>query len=108
MGAGHSDRGKSMTGTRRTTAGLSVRRRKALYQAWHRGTREMDLLLGRFADHAIGDLSDSELSDFETLMTAPDQELYAWLCGRSEPPDDYDMPLLRMITEFHATRAAEG
>ena len=67
----------------------------------------MDLLLGRFADHAIGDLSDSELSEFEILMTVPDQELYAWLCGRSEPPVDYDMPLLRMISDFHAARAVD-
>ncbi len=96
-----------MTGTRRTTAGLNVRRRKALYHAWHRGTREMDLLLGRFADDAITDLSDSELDDFEALMAVPDNDLYSWLCGRSAPPGTYDTPVLRMIIEFHATRAAE-
>lgn len=99
--------GQFMTGTRRTTIGLDVRRRKALYQAWHRGTREMDLLLGRFADHTIDSLSDCELSEFETLMTVPDQELYAWLCGRKAPSSDFDTGLLRRIIAFHTTRPAE-
>ena len=93
-----------MTGTRRTTAGLDARRRKALYHAWHRGVREMDLLLGRFAHQAIGRLTDRELSDLEELMTVPDQELYAWLSGRSPPPDDYDTPLLHKIIQFHANQ----
>ena len=41
-----------MSGLSRTSDDLSPRRRKILYHAWHRGTRELDLLLGRFADHA--------------------------------------------------------
>lgn len=95
-----------MTGTVRTTSGLSARRRRALYQAWHRGTREMDLLLGRFADDVIADLTDRELADFESLMVVPDQELYVWLCGRVAPPAAFDTAVLSMIIQFHAERPA--
>ena len=56
-----------MTGSRRTSADLDPRRRKILFRAWHRGIREMDLLMGQFADAEIGTLTESELDDFEAL-----------------------------------------
>lgn len=93
-----------MTGTCRTTDGLDARRRKALYHAWHRGTREMDLLLGSFADAAIGDLSDADLMNFERLMDVPDHELFAWVCGRAQVAPSYDTGLFRQILEFHTDR----
>ena len=46
-----------MTGTTRSSADLDPRRRKALFRSWHRGTREMDLILGGFADDRIGELA---------------------------------------------------
>ncbi len=61
-----------MTGTTRTSAGLDERRRRLLYRAWHRGMREMDLIMGRFADAAIGDMSEAELDAFERLTDVPD------------------------------------
>jgi antitoxin CptB len=90
-----------MTGTRRTTEGLDARRRKALYHAWHRGMREMDLLLGRFADSAIGDLPEAELDDFELLLDLPDQDLFDWISGRDTVAINYDTDLFRRILDFH-------
>ena len=90
-----------MTGTRRTTEGLDARRRKALSHAWHRGLREMDLLLGRFADNAIGDLPESDLNDFELLLDLPDQDLFDWISGRETVATNYDTDLFRRILDFH-------
>ena len=90
-----------MTGTRRTTEGLDARRRKALYHAWHRGMREMDLLLGRFADNAIGDLPEAELNDFERLLDVPDQDLFDWISGRDTVAINHDTDLFRRIIDFH-------
>ncbi|HMB48466.1 MAG TPA: succinate dehydrogenase assembly factor 2, partial [Afifellaceae bacterium] len=90
-----------MTGTSRTTEGLDARRRKALYHSWHRGMREMDLLLGRFADAEIGDLPDADLSDFEQLMEVPDQQLYRWLSGQEPVAANHDTGLFRRIRDFH-------
>ena len=42
-----------MTGTQRSSADLDVRRRKILFRSWHRGIREMDLIMGQFADAHI-------------------------------------------------------
>ena len=52
----------AMSGSTRTSADLDVRRRRILFRAWHRGMREMDLIMGRFADAEIGTLSDEPSS----------------------------------------------
>ncbi|WP_238183519.1 succinate dehydrogenase assembly factor 2, partial [Methylobacterium trifolii] len=57
-----------MSGTTRTSADLDPRRRRILFRAWHRGIREMDLIMGRFADAEIGTLSEAELDQFEALI----------------------------------------
>lgn len=90
-----------MSGTTRSSADLDPRRRRLLFHAWHRGTREMDLLLGRFADETISDLTDDELEAFEALMGVPDPELYGWLAGSGPIPPNWDGPLLRRIISFH-------
>ncbi|RUU81224.1 succinate dehydrogenase assembly factor 2, partial [Mesorhizobium sp. M7A.T.Ca.TU.009.01.3.1] len=53
-----------MTGTTRSSEGLDVRRRKLLFRSWHRGMREMDLILGTFADAEIGALTAEEIDQY--------------------------------------------
>src|SRR5262249_62430354 len=65
----------AVTGTTRSSEGLDERRRRLLFRCWHRGTREMDLIMGRFADANIGALADAELDAFERLTDVPDTEL---------------------------------
>jgi antitoxin CptB len=96
-----------MTGSARTSAGLDERRRRLLYRAWHRGTREMDLIMGRFADAAVGELTEEEIAELERLAEVPDPELYAWLTGDREVPDAYDFTVFRRLREFHTLRPIE-
>ena len=91
-----------MSGPNRTSADLDVRRRKILYRAWHRGIREMDLILGRFADAEIASLSDEELSGFERLLEVPDHDLLGWISGQEEAATHYDTPIFRRIRAFHS------
>ena len=77
-----------MTGSTRSSGGLDDRRKRLLFRCWHRGTREMDLILGRFADTEIADLGDTELAQLEHLIELPDPDLYAALTGaRPVPPE---------------------
>jgi antitoxin CptB len=76
-----------MTGSTRSSGGLDDRRKRLLFRCWHRGTREMDLILGRFADAEIATLGDDELTQLELLIDVPDPDLYAALTG--------DKPLAR-------------
>jgi antitoxin CptB len=75
-----------MTGSTRSSVGLDDRRKRLLFRCWHRGTREMDLILGRFADKEIGALTDGELTELEQLIEVPDPDFYAALTGEKEPP----------------------
>jgi antitoxin CptB len=90
-----------MTGTQRSSADLDPRRRRILFRSWHRGTREMDLLMGRFADARSGGLSGEELDLFEALIEVPDRDLFAWLTDAAPVPENYDTPLYRAVKAFH-------
>jgi len=85
----------------RSSHGLDVRRRKLLFRSRHRGMREMDLIMGRFADNAVAALSDAELDEFERLIDVPDRELLAWVTGEAEVPCHFDTPLFRRMRDHH-------
>ena len=63
--------------TSRSSQGLDVRRRKLLFRAWRRGVREIDLIVGRFADAFIDKFDTPALDDFERLIEVPNAELYS-------------------------------
>ena len=70
------------------------------YRAWRRGIREMDLILGPFADAYLRGLTPVQLDAFEVLLELPDQDLYAWLKDAAPAPDGLDEDLLAMIHAF--------
>jgi antitoxin CptB len=90
-----------MTGSSRSSEGLDIRRRRLLFRSWHRGIREMDLIMGRFADAHLASLGESELDAYERLIEVPDQILYAWISGEAPAPADYETPLLKRLRDFH-------
>ena len=63
--------------------------------------REMDFLMGGFADAEFPGLSDGDLDDLEKLLDAPDRDALAWLTGEAQLPRDYDTPLFRRLKAFH-------
>ncbi len=90
-----------MSGTTRSSADLDHRQRKILFRAWHRGMREMDLIMGRFADAKIGEMSESDLTEFERLIEAQDRDLLSWITGEAQVPDNYDSTLFQSLKAFH-------
>ncbi|WP_425404926.1 succinate dehydrogenase assembly factor 2 [Hwanghaeella sp.] len=80
--------GASASNDNRADSGEDNERERRLkrirFRSWHRGIKEMDILVGGFADKHLADLSDEELDAFETVLTVPDQELYGMLV-RDEP-----------------------
>lgn len=86
-----------MTGTTRTGEGLNARRRKLLFRSWHRGMREMDFVLGRFADAEIDGLTGDELDQYERLLDIPDAEFLQFVTGEGPVPVGLDCPLLQRI-----------
>jgi antitoxin CptB len=89
-----------MTGSTRSSGGLDDRRKRLLFRCWHRGTREMDLILGRFADAEIVGLTDDELGQLEHLIEVPDPDLYAALTGNVPLAPEYASKLFDRIKSF--------
>jgi len=76
------------------------RRKRIKFRAWHRGMKEVDLVLGPFADMFVDQLDDAALDEFEQLLSAPDNDIYDWLCERSTPPDGYCTKLYEQVFNF--------
>jgi len=93
-----------MTGMSRTSDGLDTRRKRLLYRSWHRGMREMDLIMGKFADAEIGEMSEVDLDHFEELSDLPDADLYDWIANNADVPAQYDTALLKRLRAFHHGR----
>ena len=94
------------TGTNLSSEGLDARRRRLLFRCWHRGIREMDLVLGRFADAQIATLNDTELDEIERWLDVPDQQIFAWVNGMEPVPSEYDTPLFLRLRNFNTKGAA--
>lgn len=93
--------GRAVTGMGRTSDGLDARRKRMMFRAWHRGTKELDIILGSFADKHLASMDDAELDAFEALMDVPEPDLYNWISGREALPQNYQGPLIEQIIAFH-------
>ncbi|NWG52249.1 MAG: succinate dehydrogenase assembly factor 2 [Hydrogenophilaceae bacterium] len=82
-------------------AALDDRRKKLHFRAWRRGFREIDLILGRFADAHLAGLDEAALDEFEALLGVPDQIAYAWILGQEAPAAAHDTATLARIRRFH-------
>ncbi|WP_417248070.1 succinate dehydrogenase assembly factor 2 [Celeribacter sp.] len=68
-------------------------------RAWRRGIKEMDLLIGGYADANLASMSEAELDAFEALMDENDQDLLAWATGQQDAPADLK-PTLDKVVAF--------
>jgi antitoxin CptB len=98
----------AVTGLSRSSQGLDPRRKRILFRAWHRGIREMDLLLGRYAEAVIETLSEAELDAFEQLIALDDHDLYGWLTDREPVPPEHDDAMFRAVKAFHTPAKSAG
>jgi antitoxin CptB len=92
---------QTVSGTEISSEGLDGRRRRLLFRCRHRGIREMDIVLGRFADSALADLSEAELAELETWLDIPDQQIFAWVNGSVPVPEPFDTALFKRLRAVH-------
>lgn len=76
-----------------------ARLKRMTMRSWRRGTKEMDLILGPFADTHLAGLSEPDLLTYDRLLEENDQDLMAWILGQSAQPE-WVIPLLGRITAF--------
>ena len=66
-----------------------IRIKRLRMRSWRRGTKEMDLILGGFADADLAGLDDAAMETYEALLEENDWDLYYWVTGAREVPDEY-------------------
>ena len=74
-----------------------ARLKRMKIRSWRRGTKEMDLILGPYADAKLADMDDAALDLFDALLLENDQDLYQWVSGQSEPPERF-ADLIRVLS----------
>jgi antitoxin CptB len=101
------DRPLSYIVSRKREEGMSediqIRRKRLRYRSWHRGTKELDLLLGKFAEQHLGDLSDGQLDAYEAILESDEHDIYSWISGRAPVPDEHDNEVMAAILSFRLT-----
>lgn len=76
---------------------LDARRKRLIFRSDHRGTKEMDLLLGSFARRNIATLDDALVERFEVMLELSDPDLYNWITGQEPTPPEWEGPLMEML-----------
>ena len=82
-----------------------IQRRRLCFRSWHRGMKEVDLILGRFAERYLADFDAAQLDRFELLLEARDNDLYAWYAGTGEPPEELRTDVWQLLRAFRVHEA---
>jgi len=82
------------------------RLKRLRFRAWHRGTKEADLLIGGYFDAHHEGWSDAEIDWFEILLTEEDVEIMAWAIGTQAPPARYEGPMMQKLQTLDYIRHA--
>lgn len=80
-----------------------ARLKRMAMRSWRRGTKEMDLILGPWADAHLAGLGEAELQLYDALLAENDQDLIAWILGQAVPPAAH-APLLQQIADHARVR----
>ena len=87
---------------------LDIRRRKAVWRATHRGTKELDLLIGRYAQARLMAMNERELGHFEDFLHVADPELQIWLLSPVSLPEVVFADLVTEMRKFHGLTTQAG
>jgi antitoxin CptB len=80
-----------------------TRRKRLLFQSWHRGMKEMDLVLGRFGESHLARFTSAQLDTYEQLLEEDDADLWSWITGRAPVPDEVQSDVWALLRDFRYT-----
>lgn len=82
--------------------------KRLYYQSWHRGCKETDLLLGRFADAALPQLDDAALDQYEALLDEQDSDIWKWFSHELPLPAAHDNAVWALLVRINAEAVAQS
>ncbi|MEL6645781.1 MAG: succinate dehydrogenase assembly factor 2 [Pseudomonadota bacterium] len=68
-------------------------------RSWRRGTKEMDLILGRWSDVHLATLDDTDIETYDAMLSENDHDLYQWVTGQAETPERFRAMIDRIARE---------
>lgn len=80
---------------------ISIKRKKLIFRSWHRGTREIDLLLGRFADEILPNFDENQLDLYDRFLNNSDPDIYNWLTRVEPVPPSEDNQVTQLLMAFY-------
>ena len=83
---------------------MDAKRKRLRFRCWHRGMKEMDLILGPFADRYLPTLGETEIAQFTALLDEPDPALYAWVSGAETVPAEHSGGVFDLIILFSKSK----
>jgi len=79
---------------------ISIKRKRLIFRSWHRGTREIDLLLGKFAEAHIPQFSEVQLATYDRFLNNSDPDIFNWITGQEPVPPSEDNDVVRLMLKF--------
>ena len=79
---------------------IDARYKRLLFRSWHRGTRELDLLLGSFAERHLTSFSARQLDTCENILEHSDPDIYRWLTEAEPIPKTLESDVFKLLKHF--------
>lgn len=86
---------------------IENRRKRLIFRSWHRGTREMDLIMGSFADANVPGMDAASLDLYEELLHTPDPDVYDWISGQKPVPANIMNPIVEKLLAHDYARSRD-
>ncbi len=83
----------------------AVRRKRLKYRSWHRGTKELDLVIGGFAEAHLDGMSEAEIDMFEAIINENEFDIYNWLARHLEVPARHRNPVMELLLAYRLSAA---
>jgi antitoxin CptB len=83
------------------------RLKRLRFRAWHRGTKEADLLIGGFYDRYAKAWGEAEMEWYEAFLEEQDVDIMAWAIGTAPPPQRYEGEMMRRLKQLDYIKHAE-
>lgn len=87
------------------THNISIKRKQLTFRSWHRGTREIDLLLGSFAEAHLPQFNESQLAAYDRFLNNSDPDIFNWITGQEPVPPAEDNDVVALMLKFFKTAA---
>lgn len=79
---------------------IDIKRKRLLYRSKYCGNKEMDLILGTFAERHLDAMTETQLDRYDALIVNPDLDLYDWITGRQPVPPEHDHDVMTLLKDF--------